>query len=156
MKHIILFSAFIIVLTLAGTSNAQTTGMFRLTFAGSTTASGTHTGTIKFTGLENPNIRLLEAVIPATSEAACFASTDFPNAVPIGPDRATVSYDYATGMYKVIWINQGEIPNTCRVLIGDGDIDGHDFLIWRRSELPSSARQDNSQLIYTWTVTGAR
>jgi hypothetical protein len=136
MKLTIIFSAFLI-LGLAGISNAQTSGTFRLTFSGQAAANGSQTTTVSFTGLENPNIRLLEAVVPATSEAECFAITDISNARVLGPDRATIVYDASTLTYKLIWMTPKENRGSCRILMGDGDVDGRDFLLWQKTEPPS-------------------
>ena len=89
--------------------------------------------TISFAGLENPNVRLLEAVITAASEAECFASTDLSNARVLGPDRAILTYDTAAGTTKLTWTTPKENRNSCRILMVDGDVDGRDFLVWQRS-----------------------
>ena len=133
MKRNIIFSAAITVLGLAIISNGQTTGRFKLTFSSQTSPAGVETTIIKFKGLPS-NIRLLEAVVSATSEGECFATTDLSNARPIGPDRAALSYDYSTGVYKLIWVNQSENSESCRILVGSGPVDAHDFIVWRRAE----------------------
>ena len=151
MKRNIIFSAIITILGLAIISDGQTTGTFRLTFNGQTTGA-LQTTTFKFTGQPNTNIRLFEAVIPARSDAECFASTDFSNATPIGPDRAIVDYDDATGMYKVIWINQSENRESCRVLRGSGDIDGRDFLVWQRGASVNPALAEGNEIEQSGTA----
>jgi hypothetical protein len=132
MKRTTIFFAFITIFAFASISSAQS-GTFVLTFSGQTTYDGSELMTIKFTDLENTNIRLLEAVIPMTRDGECSQNTDFSRAVPSGSDRASIAYDSSTGTYKVKWLIPNDRQDTCRVLGGDGDVDGRDFLIWRRA-----------------------
>jgi len=169
MKTRIALMSLFAIMSLAMMANAQHTRLIFGTDHG-IWAAGTQSSfstTIKFTGLPNTNVRLREAIVSARSEAECFESTDFSNARPIGSDRASVSYDDSAGMYKVVWINQSETRESCRVLIGSGDVDGRDFLIWQRGASPTpalteedlskpsgtlEARQSEPKFVYVYQV----
>ena len=67
MKHSIIFSA-IMTVVLAGVTSGQPVSKLRLSFSEEIAGSGVPTGgTVVFTGLENPDMRVYEAIIPATT-----------------------------------------------------------------------------------------
>jgi hypothetical protein len=146
MKRTTIVFALMTLFVFASISSAQN-GTFILTFSGQTTYNGSELMTIRFNDLENTNIRLLEAVIPMTRDGECSQNTDFSRAVPIGPDRASIAYDQSTGTYKVKWLIPNDQQDTCRMLGGDGDVDGRDFLIWRRAYGSSGGIAEIDELV---------
>ena len=132
MKLSIIFFALMTIFGLSGISNAQS-GTFTLTFKGQTTYDGSHSLTVNFTGLENTNVRLLEAVFPVVPGTVCSEKADMSGARIVGSDRATLSYDRSTGVYSLNWLHPDDTADTCRILIGDGDVDGADFIVWRNA-----------------------
>jgi hypothetical protein len=132
MKRTTILFAFITIFAFASFLRAQS-GPFILTFSGQTTLDGSEMMTISFTELEYTPVRLLEAVVPMTRDGECSQNTNLSGAVPIGLERATIAYDTATATYRLKWLIPSEKKETCRILVGDSDVDGRDFLIWRRS-----------------------
>jgi hypothetical protein len=133
MKRTIIFSTVITILVFAAISQAQVSSL-RVTFSESRDNSR-DTTLITYTGLENPDARVFESVVPGPAET-CFEATVFPNPRPVGSDRASLVYDAAAGAYKLKWTVKRDTRDSCRVLFvadGDGDVDGADFLVWQRN-----------------------
>ena len=131
MKHTIIISAFFAIFILTGAASAQSFGM-RVTFSEAINQNSEATGTVTFTGLENPGLQVFESVVAASSEGVCFASDGFATARVVGPDRATLVYDRATGIYKVIWKLGRDRKNTCRVLrVSTSPLATGDLAMWQ-------------------------
>src|SRR5688572_26816745 len=116
MKRTIIFSAFMAILLSAVYTSAQTSYL-RLSFSEGNIPAGVPTGTVTFFDDVTPVMQVFEAVIPAATEAACFASMDFSAARPVGPDRASVTYDPATSSYTLKWTGVKDRRDSCRVLL---------------------------------------
>ena len=129
MKRTIIFSAFMAILLSAVYTSAQP-GL-RLSFSEGTSPAGVPTGSVKFIVDGVPVMQVFEALIPATTETACFASRDFSTARPVGPDRATVTYDPATNSYELKWTGVRDRRDTCRVLLVGGSISATDLAVWQ-------------------------
>ncbi|HEX6125409.1 MAG TPA: hypothetical protein VFZ23_08540 [Pyrinomonadaceae bacterium] len=132
MKRTIILSAFIAISLSTGVTAAQTSDL-RLTFSEATDPNGKATGYVVFTGLEDPDVEVFEAVVPAANEADCFANTDFSNARRVGPDSASLSYDPATNSHTLRWSRMKERRDTCRVLIVGRTrlLVGSDLAVWQ-------------------------
>ena len=131
MSRKIIFSAFITICLSTVITSAQTAGM-RLSFSEDIEPSGIQEGgTVVFTGLENPDMRVFEAIIPATTESECFASRDFSTARPVSPNRARLGYDEATGSYQLKWTNVSDKRDSCRVLLVRESISSGDLAMWQ-------------------------
>ena len=132
MKFTIIISAlFAMVMLLPGASSAQTFAM-KVSFSETINQNSEATGTVTYTGLENPGLQIFESVVTASSEGVCFASDGFATARAVGPDRATLAYDRATGIYKVTWKLGRDRKNTCRVLrVGTSPISNGDLAMWQ-------------------------
>lgn len=76
-----------------------------------------------------------EAFFRTETEEECVAIRDFSTAVPVPPDRASMIYDPAGGVFRLKNSNSpAPRSSNCRVLIlDDGKVDGNDFLIWQRN-----------------------
>jgi hypothetical protein len=134
MKRTIIFSALIGVFVFASVSAGQLPSVpsYRIVIDPRPTGD-VEVFKAKFPAADNRQLVIFEAVLPALSEAACFASQDFSSAQPVGVDRASVVYDGATSSYNVRWTNVRESRGSCRVLLvgGDADVDAADLTIWR-------------------------
>lgn len=131
MSRKIIFSALIAICLSTVITSAQTAGM-RLSFSEDTAPSGIQEGgVLVFTGLENPDMRVFEAIIPATAESECFASKDFSTARPVSPNRASLDYDEATGSYKLKWTNVRDKRDSCRVLLVRESISSNGLAMWQ-------------------------
>ena len=131
MKRTIIFSAFMAILLSAVYTSAQTSGV-RLSFSEGTTPGGVPTGTVTFIVDGAPVVmQVFEALIPAATEAACFASRDFSMARPVGPDRASVVYDAGTGSYKLQWTGVRDKKDSCRVLLVGQSLSATDLAAWQ-------------------------
>ena len=88
----------------------------------------------------NGGVRVSEARLPATTQLACMASTDFSSAVPMNPARYTVAYDTATNAYLFSFSVERATKTSCRIVRfnNDGDVDGRDFLMWQRGGSPNA------------------
>ena len=147
--------ALLSLFVFAVVAQAQTSAT-RMTFSQGVDASGRESVVITYTGLENPNLQLFEAVI-STSGDTCFDNYNFANVRPADPDTASVSYDPATGTYKVRWTPRRENRGSCKALLGgDGTADGADFLVWQRtfgSSLLFEGGDDKTEIV---SPTGVR
>src|SRR5687767_11295128 len=130
MKRTIIFSAFMAILLSAVYTSAQTSGL-RLSYSEAVNQSGVPTGTVNFFVDGEHVMQVFEAVIPATTEAACFASMDFSAARPVGPDRASVTYDPATSSYTLKWTGVKDRRDSCRVLLVGQSIGVGDLAMWQ-------------------------
>lgn len=133
MKHSIIFSALIVILASSTVGMAQASRM-RVTFSESINPLGGGMGMGKVTVQDvhfNPDVRVFEALIPASSAQQCYASRDFSGATPVGADRASLSYDFSQASYDLkIVIGQGD-PDKCRVLLVGETISTADLAVWR-------------------------
>jgi len=129
MKRTIIFSAFMTMLLSAVYTSAQPS--LRLSFSEGTSPAGVPTGTVKFIVDGVPVMQVFEALIPVATEAACFDSRDFSTARPVGPDRASVTYDPATNSYQLKWTGVRDRRDTCRVLLVGGSIAATDLAVWQ-------------------------
>jgi len=131
VKRTIIFSAFLAILILVGVSSAQTFSV-RLTFSEAINPNGGTTATVTYAGLENPNLRIFESLVPAASEAECFASDGFATARVVGPDRATLVFDRATSLYKLSWTLAVDKKDTCRIVrVAENPLSAGDLADWR-------------------------
>src|SRR5215203_3581699 len=94
MKRPNILIALFGLLVFVGLSNAQT-----VTVALRNPSPDKEVTEVNFPAPANSRFLIFEAALPNPSEADCFASRDFSNAVLVGPERATVAYDPATGMF---------------------------------------------------------
>ena len=131
MKRTVIITTLIATLLSAVYASAQTP-YGRLTFSEGTNQAGVPTGTVTFFDTAGPvTMQVFEAVIPAPTEAACFASRDFSMARPVGPDRATVVYDAATSSYKLQWTQVKDRRDSCRVLRVGTSPSAGDLAFWQ-------------------------
>ena len=86
---------------------------------------------ITYTGLESPNARLFEAVLPASSPEECLANRDFSSAVPVGPERALLMYDPESTSGYLRWFLRQNDSSNCRVLLVRNSADTTDLAVWR-------------------------
>ena len=128
MKNKIIFS---VVLTFLFAAVSYGQGNYRLRFFDSLGRSGEQTVNVTYTGLENPNLRIFESLIPVSSDAECHSRTDFPNPRVLGPDEASLQFDRATGTNTVNWLVHIDRTLTCRVLRVGESIDSSDLNVWR-------------------------
>lgn len=158
MRHRIIFSAFLTFL-FALVSFGQGSPN-RLIFSHIPDSSGGQVVNVTYTGLENPNVRIFESLVPASSDAECQSSTAFPNPRVLGPDVASLVFDSTTSTYKLRWVTPKNRKDTCRVLRVGDTVDNADFMIWQ-SQYGSSAfaEADNdarpislSEVTYTYEV----
>ena len=86
-------------------------------------------------------VRVAEARLPATTQAACMASTDFSEAVPMNPARFRIDYNTETSSYHFSFYVERERRYGCRVVRfgGDGVSDANDFVVWQKGGSPSSS-----------------
>ena len=148
MKHTINFSALIGILVFAGISMGQqlpTVPAYSMVID-PRPVSGEAVVQVRVPANPSRPLLLFEAVLPATSEAACLASRDFSSAYPASPDRASLIYDGTTNSYNVRWAPVRE--GSCRVLLvmdGDGQVDAGDYAIWRTNFGSTAGRFDGEQ-----------
>ena len=131
MRRAIIFSA-LFVLAISGVASAQVARM-RLTFSEAIDPStSVPTGTVQFfVDGSTTAPQVYEAVIAARTEAECFASRDFSNARPVSSDRASLTFDAATGLATLKWVGVKDKRDSCRVLLAGRVIVGDDLGIWQ-------------------------
>lgn len=145
MKFTMIFSALIGIFFLAGISMGQqvpTVPAYSMVID-PRPASGEASVEVRVPVIPNRPHLLFEAVLPASSEAACLANRDFSSAYPASPDRALLIYDGTTNSYRVRWTPARE--GSCRVLLvtdGDGQVDAGDYAIWRTNFGNTAGRLD--------------
>jgi hypothetical protein len=83
-------------------------------------------------------VRVLEGELPATTQAACLASTDFSRALPMDPARFQINFNAETSTYYFSFAVDRETFG-CRVVRFAGGVDAHDFLLWQKGGSPSSS-----------------
>jgi hypothetical protein len=148
MKRTIIFSALIGIFVFAGISMGQqppTVPAYRMVID-PRPASGEAIVQVRVPAIPDRPLLLFEAVLPASSEAACLASRDFSTAYPASPDRASLVYDGTTNTYNVRWMPARE--GSCRVLLvtdGDGQVNAGDYVIWRQNFGSTAGRLDGEQ-----------
>lgn len=93
---------------------------------------------ISYTGLEDSGMQFFEVIIPASTREGCLASRDFSSALPVGPDRAFMTYDPAANTNTMVWNNVKNSPfpdmPSCRVLLAVSPfrtVDSADYTVWR-------------------------
>lgn len=84
---------------------------------------------ITYTGLEDRQVQLFELSVPATSEAACLATTDFTAATPIPADRT--SQTFGERKKVVIAFTKTERYARCHVIVGRSGVNLDDFNVIR-------------------------
>jgi hypothetical protein len=144
MKNIIL-TALIVTFAFAASSYGQTGGV-------SVSLSDLpDTKTVRidavFPTSFNGGVRVSEARLPATTQAACLAISDFSSAVPMNRSRFSVGYDAATNSYHFSFSVERAAKTSCRIVrfASDGDVDGRDFLLWQRGSSPSPVGLTNEE-----------
>ena len=128
MKHKIIFSAFAFVVALVGfasSTDAQTLGVSKVT------SDNTEILTGSFSAPPDRNYVVYEARPRAGSAAECFAATDFSTAVPVGPDRAAVSYDPGSLVWYLRNSNAVGSPGGCSVLLVRTSAGTTDYTMFR-------------------------
>ena len=80
---------------------------------------------ISYTGLEDSEITLFEAVLPATTEAGCLATKEFTNLVPIPPDRTYQTF--GEGKKVVIAFTKTDNYGRCHAIVGRNGVNLDDF-----------------------------
>jgi hypothetical protein len=84
------------------------------------------------------NIQFFEAVIPETTREGCLESTDFSNAMPIGPDRARMTYDPDTNTNTAIlqfaMLDGSVRSQSCRTVLAVGPGGSVDSAAWQATE----------------------
>jgi hypothetical protein len=88
------------------------------------------TTTITYTGLENPAPRFFEAIVQASSEEECLATTEFPTVIEVGPERASLVYDRESRTNRLSWFGERR-SSSCRVLIVRNSVDSSDLAVWK-------------------------
>ena len=162
MRRKIIFSAFLTFL-FAAVSYGQGSPN-RLIFSHIPDSSGGQIVNVTYTGLENPNVRIFESLVPASSDAECHSSTAFPNPRVLGPNVASLVFDPATSTYKLRWATPKDRKPSCRVLRVGDSIDSADLNVWQSSygtggllaEYPITDARSTPVLggvTYTFTVT---
>jgi hypothetical protein len=133
MKHSIIFVALIGILAVTGLSQGlPSVPVYSMVIDRRSDSSEINTVVIQYTGLESPNPLILEAVVPAATEAACLANRDFSTAVPVGTERATLAYDAVTSTYRLQWSGlDRDTRVNCRVLIVRSGIAAGDLAMWQ-------------------------
>jgi hypothetical protein len=133
MKNSIIFAALIGILAVTGISQSlPSVPVYSIVVDRRSDLSEINNVVIQYTGLENPNLLIFEAVLPAPTQAACLASRDFSDAVPVGPDRAALTYDAETSKYRLQWSRlDTDARVNCRVLIVRSEIGVGDLAVWQ-------------------------
>ena len=130
MKYKIIFSALFVFL-FAAVSYGQQGQANRLRFSHIPDSSGGHLVNVTFPGVENPNLRIFESIIPASSAAECHSSTAFPNPRVLGPDEARLGFDRATSTVKFDWLVHIDRQLLCRVVRVGESVDAADLALWQ-------------------------
>lgn len=142
MKKFAFILSMIVISTVA--ANAQVSRV-RVTFSEAIDTSGKDSLTISYTGLENPNLKVYEALVPVSS-GPCFENTLVTNVQPADPADASLTYNAANGTYKLVWATKRTSRDICRVVYvadGDGTINSSDLAVWQ-SNYGSSGLQAES------------
>lgn len=134
MKHPIIFSAFVVILVAAGLGTAQVSSL-RVSFSESIDPStGQGMGKVAYQDtLYNPNFRVFEVLIPASTAEQCFAGTDFSAARPVGPERASLSYNFSNLSYelKIVIPQEEQNRDGCRVILVGETAASAGYNTWR-------------------------
>ena len=133
MKIKIVFAALVGIFGMVGISSAQSGARIsKIVIDNYNPATDEQIVQVKLPATHDRPIVIFEAVLPASSEGACLASTDFSAAQPVGTDRASIAYDAATNSHVIKWRVKEASREGCRVLIAsDGQVDAADYLVWR-------------------------
>lgn len=104
----------------------------------------TGTATISYTGLENTEPVIYEAVVRATSAEECLASRDLSTAVPVGADRATLTFDRESNTSVLRWFGGRVRDSGCRVLLVRDSVNASDLAVWRANYGANGLIEDES------------
>ncbi|HKP70773.1 MAG TPA: hypothetical protein VJV05_15905 [Pyrinomonadaceae bacterium] len=111
----------------------------------STSADGEReTITLSFAAPANANFVVYEARPQVSSAAQCFASTDLSSAVPVGPDRVTVSFDPVKGVFYLRNTNALGDADSCSVFLARSSSDSADYVVWRRTNYGPTSLYDGA------------
>ena len=139
MKYIALFLTTLSLFAFASAINAQT---FRLSTAAD---AEKETVTLSFSGPANATFFIYEARPQASSTTQCLASTDFSSAVPVGPDRVSVSFDPSMSTWYLRSTSPLGTVDSCSVLlVRHSSVDAHDYIAWRRARFSETSLFDEA------------
>ena len=161
MKRRIIFFGMFIILVSGVVANAQTT-IIRATLSKGLTPAGNDSVTITYTGLENPDAKVFEAVVPA-SAGSCGQNYNVQNVRLADPSVAAMSYDPVNGLYKLRWIPRTNTTDTCQVLFvagSEGSVNAADYVVWRKTDGSATLNSDSNRrgptidpgASYTYTI----
>ena len=154
---IILSALFTFVFAAVSFGQAQAN---RVLFSNLPDASGGELVSVTFTGLENPNLRIFESLVPASSNEECHSSTAFPNPRVLSPKVAKIVVDPTTGAGTFQWLTHLDRQLVCRVVRVGETVDTADLTIWQSrygssgvAESGNDARQVSpGPIVYTYEV----
>ncbi len=129
MKNNIAISA-LLILGLTGFINGQVAGG-KVIFSDTLSPDGSRTALIRYPGTENPNVKVFETVIYASTPEQCMADNDFSNARPADPDHVSLVFDHFSGTYQLKWKVAREKQNSCRVLSVGESASASGLNVWR-------------------------
>ena len=135
MKYSAIFCAVMIALVLTGSSFAQTSGQ-RLTFSESIDPTGKDVVLLSYSAFSNPGLPVIYEGVVIGSVDNCFDNYNLSNVKRVSPDRASMTFDPATGTHTVKWVLKRDNTDTCRVLFGSdsGRVDAADYVVWRKTD----------------------
>lgn len=145
MKRNIVLAAFIGVLSFAGITAGQATAdprpriepvshqieVHMHVIVNRSSSSANETVVYGYRGIESPNAQFYEADIRASTPDACIGTTDFSTAVPVGPERASLTFDRETGVNNLQWSLATSGSGGCRVLLVRSADGSDDYNIFR-------------------------
>jgi hypothetical protein len=131
MKTRIIFLAAFIILSSVGAAYSQTLAT-RATLSKSIDSTGRETATITYTGLENPNLEVFEAVVE-TQASTCAGHRNISSVRLADPTVASLSYDPIKSLYILRWTPRADAGGCNVILVTDGDetVNASDLAIWR-------------------------
>ncbi|PYT00955.1 MAG: hypothetical protein DMF63_04625 [Acidobacteria bacterium] len=139
MKRSNIFIAMLGLLVFAGVSGAQT-----IKFGVKYPSPDKVVTEVNFPAPPDRNFVIFEAAIPARTEADCFASRNFANAVPVSTDRASTVYDPTTGTWFLRNSNSTSPIESCTVLLVRSSIGSNDLMMWQ-ANYGTSAFYENDE-----------
>ena len=154
---IILSSVFTFVFAAASFGQAPAN---RVLFSTLPDSSGGELVSVTYTGLENPNLRIFESLVPASSNEECHSSTAFPNPRVLGARVAKIVVDPTSGTHVFQWLTHLDRQLVCRVVRVGETVDTPHLTIWQSrygssgfGESGTDARQlSPGPIIYTYEV----
>ena len=145
MKLAILFFVTIGIVTSSAAVNAQTLGLNVIPPSANT--GDREAVVISYSELEDSEVALFEAVLPATTEAGCLASNAFTSLVPIPADRTHQTF--GQGKKVVIVFTKSSHYGACHVIVGRSGTTLSDFNTVRANfgstrlfEIPNEKAED--------------